>query len=94
MNLLDKKSHYLDKIIKCKKKKCKKTYKKIRKESSRYTRALHKKCDKKESVFYQCRETIDRSKLNASEDADTQCGIKKCKKEYRKYKHFTRSLRL
>jgi len=92
MNLLDKKkSHYLDEITKCEKKKCKKTYKRKWKESSRYTRALHKKCDKSKT-FYQCRETVDRSKTNASNDAHTQCEAQKCKKEYRKFHNFTRSL--
>jgi hypothetical protein len=88
----NKKSYYVGKISKCEKKKCKKTYKKMWKESSRYTRALHKKCDKKTNVFAQCRETVDRSKMNASEDAHTQCIHKKCKKELRKSKSFDQHL--
>jgi len=92
-NIDNKKFYYVGEITKCEKKKCKKTYKKMWKESSRYSRALHKKCDKKENVFAQCRETVDRSKMNASEDAHTQCGYKKCKKEYRKFHNFTRSLK-
>ena len=92
-NIDNKKFHYVGQITKCEKKKCKKTDKKQRKENSRYTRALHKKCDKKENVFAQCRETVDRSKMNASEDANTQCIHKKCKKELRKSKRFSRHLK-
>jgi len=92
-DLDNKKSYYVGQITKCEKKKCKKTYNRKWKESSRYTRALHKKCDKKENVFSQCRETVDRSKMNASEDAHTQCLREKCKKELRKSKRFSRYLK-
>ena len=90
-NLDNKNSYYIGKINKCEKKKCKKTYKRKWKESSRYTRALHKKCDKSKN-FDQCVETVDRSKMNISSDEHTQCEYKKCKKEIRKFKMFDRHL--
>jgi len=87
-----KNSYYVGKISKCEETKCKKTYKRMWKESHRYTRALRKKCDKSKN-FYQCGETIDRSKMHVSADENTQCIRKKCKKELHKSQRFDRHLK-